>query len=310
MADIFISYAREDVAVADALARVLEQHGWSVWWDRRVHVGQSFDREIEQAIDDARCVVVLWSRHSVSSAWVRNEAGAGAERGILAPALLEEVKLPLEFRRIQAASLMNWNGDPAHPGCQALFAAIQALVDMDRGSNDATRTAAPSNMARSDRGARGIGAVLAGLTAALVVVIASVYVSQQRPDARPKVDAAKPVQAVVSGTWLIEEGPKTFRTVIRLNQIDDTIVGETEVDYPPHLVMDNWLRRQSSIYDGRVKGDRVSFKTKRSMLTLAGHPETRVDVIDQYEGRITGDRISFFVSRVGGETWEADARRN
>ncbi|MGZ9020763.1 MAG: toll/interleukin-1 receptor domain-containing protein, partial [Rhodoplanes sp.] len=43
MPDIFLSYAREDVSVAQRLARALEDEGWSVWWDRHIPAGQTFD---------------------------------------------------------------------------------------------------------------------------------------------------------------------------------------------------------------------------------------------------------------------------
>ena len=44
------------------------------------------------------------------------------------PALLEEVKIPLEFRRIQAADLSDWSERPSNPGFDALVTAIAAIL--------------------------------------------------------------------------------------------------------------------------------------------------------------------------------------
>jgi hypothetical protein len=60
---------------------------------------------IEEAINAAKCVVVLWSKKSVKSGWVREEAYIGKDRQILVPAKIEPVDLPLGFGRIQAADL-------------------------------------------------------------------------------------------------------------------------------------------------------------------------------------------------------------
>src|SRR3712207_4767599 len=98
MSDVFISYAREDLETAKALARVFARQDWSVWWDRSIPKGKVFDEVIEQEVSTAKVVVVLWSQHSVQSSWVRAEAEEGAGRGVLIPALLEDVKPPLRFR--------------------------------------------------------------------------------------------------------------------------------------------------------------------------------------------------------------------
>src|SRR5438045_5935700 len=77
VSDVFVSYAREDQDKARLLAGALAAQGWSVWWDRHIPLGKSFDRVIEEEIASAKCVVVLWSRHSVDSDWVRSEAEEG-----------------------------------------------------------------------------------------------------------------------------------------------------------------------------------------------------------------------------------------
>src|SRR5262249_5799388 len=121
MHDIFISYATEDRPRAERIARVLEGKGWRVWWDRQIPLGQMYDDVISQALDAARCVLVLWSRSSVTSSWVREEATEGADRHILIPVLMDDVAIPLGFRRIQAARLTDWNGSPDVPELLALF---------------------------------------------------------------------------------------------------------------------------------------------------------------------------------------------
>lgn len=59
MADIFISYAREDREWAAKLAREFESRQWSVWWDHELLAGQSFDEVIDAQLNLARAVVVL-----------------------------------------------------------------------------------------------------------------------------------------------------------------------------------------------------------------------------------------------------------
>lgn len=121
MSDIFLSYASEDRKIAKELAEALERHDWTVWWDRHIPTGEEYPDVIERALSTARCVVVLWSQDSVKSDWVQNEAADARDRGLaLFPAMIEEVKLPFEFRRLQAANLIGWKGDDSHPGFSAL----------------------------------------------------------------------------------------------------------------------------------------------------------------------------------------------
>jgi len=101
MTDVFISYASEDRERVAEIVGSLESTGWRIWWDRRIDAGTKFDREIEKAIDEAKCIVVIWSAHSVESEWVRTEAGEGLEKGNLVPISIDDARPPLAFRRIQ-----------------------------------------------------------------------------------------------------------------------------------------------------------------------------------------------------------------
>jgi hypothetical protein len=135
--DVFLSYAHEDMTAAQSIAERIGQERLSVFWDRQIPVGLTWDDIVEAALDAAKCVVVLWSSAARSSEWVRIEATEGAERRILAPAFIEETKAPLRFRMIQAANLVGWRlGAPDTVGMQALISAIERCVRGKKASAD------------------------------------------------------------------------------------------------------------------------------------------------------------------------------
>jgi TIR domain/FHA domain len=132
MSELFLSYASEDFAVAKQVAQYLRDEGWSVFWDREIPVGKTWENVIEEQLLRAHCVVVLWSAASVVSEWVRAEAAAAADRGVLVPALIDASSPPLRFRIIQAANLVGWHGRREHMGWQHLIAGVRALAEFDR----------------------------------------------------------------------------------------------------------------------------------------------------------------------------------
>ncbi len=85
MSDISISYKREDQLPARQLADVFERQGWSVWWDPKLRADERFDDVIEKALIAARCVVVVWSRRSIDSIYVKDEATYALNRNKLVP---------------------------------------------------------------------------------------------------------------------------------------------------------------------------------------------------------------------------------
>ena len=111
MADVLLSYASADRVKAGTLASLLETAGWSVWWDRDIEGGEEWEATIERELAAARCVVVLWTRRSVSSGWVLREARSARARGALLPVLLEPVTPPEELAEVQATALTSWSGE-------------------------------------------------------------------------------------------------------------------------------------------------------------------------------------------------------
>ena len=128
MSAIFISYAREDRDKAKALAELCQQQDWSVWWDRRIPPGRSFDEVIEEALGAAKCVVVLWSKSSASSDWVKGEAAEGLRRKILVPVRIDSANVPLEFRRLQTIDLSDWKGEAGHLELGGFLEAVAANI--------------------------------------------------------------------------------------------------------------------------------------------------------------------------------------
>ncbi len=134
---VFIAYAHEDAKFAEQVARLLEGLGYTVWWDLDIPPGRRFDRVIQEVVGSASCIVVLWSRNSVESDWVLEEAEEGRARGILVPAMVEDVVIPLGFRRIQAAVLVGWNGQADHPQAERLIGGVVRVVGAPAAESEA-----------------------------------------------------------------------------------------------------------------------------------------------------------------------------
>src|SRR5215510_2002014 len=91
MADIFVSYAKTDRALASKLVAMLEAEGWKVWWDTSLAIGDDFRNEIMTELGRARAVVVIWTDASIKSDWVRSEAGRAQADRKLIPVKLEHL---------------------------------------------------------------------------------------------------------------------------------------------------------------------------------------------------------------------------
>ncbi|MEQ1818847.1 MAG: DUF805 domain-containing protein [Terricaulis sp.] len=113
MTDVFISYAREDSAQAERIARGLEAAGLTAFWDNEIPPGQTWADYIETKLNQCSVAVVLWSEHSTKSQWVREEARMGRTK--LIPARLDASEAPFGFGDVQAADLSSWGGDYNHP---------------------------------------------------------------------------------------------------------------------------------------------------------------------------------------------------
>ena len=163
MARIFLSYSRQDLAIAAKLAAELEHRGHQLWWDRQLHGGARFASEIEAALERSDAVVVLWSRHSLQSAWVQDEASEGRDSGRLVPVVIDGCKPPLGFRQFHA---IDYGGGSEKAGVAAIDAAVRSFS-----TGDTSPMASPPPTKRPGRW-RSVVAAVAAIGAAGTVILA------------------------------------------------------------------------------------------------------------------------------------------
>ena len=161
MSDVFLSYKAEDRPRLRQLVAALEADGLSLWWDAQIEGGATWRQSIQEQLDAARCVVVVWSKRSVGpeGRFVHDEATRAQHRGVYLPILIDPVMPPLGFGETQALSLAGWKGDRNDPRYQAMLAAVRARVGVG------SRIDSPTSAAKPDRRALIAGGAVAAVAA-------------------------------------------------------------------------------------------------------------------------------------------------
>lgn len=154
---LFLSYARVDRVIAEKLGKALATNGFEVWWDALIEGGAVFTNSIETALDSADAVIVIWSKTSVQSDWVRDEAGRGRDRKRLVPVTIDGSEPPLGFRQYHTINLSKWRGKATSREFVQLVQSITAATGQE--------TPPPQPSRQPTVGRRGILAAGIGVTA-------------------------------------------------------------------------------------------------------------------------------------------------
>lgn len=125
---VFLSYAHDDRVTAQRLAAALAGRGYTVWWDGLIEGGAQFAKTIREALEAADAVIVLWSKTSIESDWVRDEAAQGRDRRRLVPLSLDGSLPPLGFGQYQTINLASWRGKPNAPQIEAVDRAVAGCL--------------------------------------------------------------------------------------------------------------------------------------------------------------------------------------
>ncbi len=124
---VFLSYSRGDQKQALVILHALEQAGYSVWWDGLLEGGEQFHNVTETALENAKAVVVLWSKTSSHSHWVHDEATRARDTGRLVPMSIDGVAPPLGFGQFQCIDASAHGLMPGSEAIQKLLHAVSVL---------------------------------------------------------------------------------------------------------------------------------------------------------------------------------------
>lgn len=125
---VFISFKTQEREFAFRLKTALNNAGYKVWWQEEIQCAQEWHGEIDKAIQVAGAIVVLWSRQSMLSPWVRHEASQAIVKNVYAPVRIEIIEIDSPYNRLQATDIINWTGDINNPGFQNLLHRLHELM--------------------------------------------------------------------------------------------------------------------------------------------------------------------------------------
>jgi non-specific serine/threonine protein kinase len=132
---LFISYSHQDKPVAMQVAEALSQRGYEVFWDTKIPAGKTFDTYIYDELEKTDAVIVLWSKHSVDSDYVKEEAEYAKKKSVLVPLSIDATEPPFGFARLQSTDISGWHGSTKDPRWQTVVDSIEAILGEEVLSN-------------------------------------------------------------------------------------------------------------------------------------------------------------------------------
>jgi len=128
MADVFISYKREEREAVQIIADKLAALGVEVWFDVGLKSEGSFGSQIAFQLSAAKAVLVCWTPGAIASEWVRAEGTQAHEADKYVACFLEPTSLIAPFNLVQTEDLSAWAGQPFDPAWLKLLERIGALI--------------------------------------------------------------------------------------------------------------------------------------------------------------------------------------
>lgn len=253
MADVFLSYSRQDKTLAARFVELLEGLGWDVFWDQETRAGTLWPKVLEDELNQARCLLVLWTSHSVASRWVRIEAYEALQNEKLLPVRLENVKPPLEFRQTQIFDLIGWTGEPTDPRLPRLFedlAAIAKCAPPRRGraaaaASDARAADLPTPASSKPAAREPVGLPLQAETATVVAdpEVVTAVASPSAPPAPAPAPVARAAESLLeTRSWFREQEAAAAAAVPVAARLDPEPVDHTApVDWAMPRARTAWI---------------------------------------------------------------------
>ena len=128
MADVFISYKREDRPRVAIIAELLSDLGLTAWFDASLIANDSWESVINREVASASAMLVCWTPRAVKSVQVMREVLLGAQRKILAPVWLQKSDLPEGLDAKHTPDLSSWDFSLNDREWLALLARLELLT--------------------------------------------------------------------------------------------------------------------------------------------------------------------------------------
>src|SRR5580658_8409445 len=122
MSDVFVSYEHSSRAAAPQVAEALRGLGYEVWMDDQLPAHRPFGDGLEERLDAARSVVVIWSAAATKSGWVRSEASHARKARKLVQLRIDAARPPMPFDQIPCPNLTGWTGEAEATGWRQVVA--------------------------------------------------------------------------------------------------------------------------------------------------------------------------------------------